>query len=216
MRTLLQDLRYGWRMLRRGAGFTTVAVLTLALGIGANTAIFSVGVRTQLSAAGFASALRAAVAAVDKDQPVFVVTSMRDLLDDSIARRRFSMRMLAGFGVLALILAALGIYGVVSYAASRRAQEIGLRVALGARPGDVLRLVVSHGMAMTLAGVVIGLIGAAGLTRLLSGLLYEVNPTDPATLAIVSITLASVAFIACYLPARQALKIDPMAALRKE
>jgi putative ABC transport system permease protein len=99
------------------------------------------GVRTRVSAAGFAPALRAAVAAVDKDQPVFVVTSMRDLLDDSIAQRRFSMRMLAGFGALALILAALGIYGVVSYSTSRRAQEIGLRVALGARPRDVLRLV---------------------------------------------------------------------------
>jgi putative ABC transport system permease protein len=173
-------------------------------------------VRTQLSAAGFAPGLRAAVAAVDKDQPVFVVTSMRDLLDDSVAQRRFSMRMLAGFGALALILAALGIYGVVSYAAGRRAREIGLRVALGARPRDVLGLLVGRGMAMTLAGVAIGLIGAAGLTRLLSGLLYEVRPTDPATLAVVSMTLGSVAFVACCLPARQAMKIDPMAALRRE
>jgi putative ABC transport system permease protein len=141
---------------------------------------------------------------------------MRDLLDDSIAQRRFSMRMLAGFGALALILAALGIYGVVSYAASRRAQEIGLRVALGARHGDVLQLVIGRGMAMTLAGIALGLLGAAALMRLLSGLLYEVRPTDPATLAVVSITLAAVAFAASAVPAWQAMKIDPMTALRRE
>lgn len=173
-------------------------------------------VRTCLPIAEFGARLRQAVAAVDKDQPVFVVNAMQELMDNSVAPRRFAAVMLALFGALALVLAAAGIYGVASYSVSRRTQEIGLRVALGAQRGDVLRLIVGRGLQLTAIGIVLGLVGARAVTRALASLLYGVGATDPATFVSVPLVLAVVGFAACYIPARRAAKVDPMAALRCE
>ncbi|MGC9949098.1 MAG: ABC transporter permease [Bryobacteraceae bacterium] len=173
-------------------------------------------VRTSLPIAAIAARLRQAVAAVDKDQPVFVVNAMQELLDNSIAPRRFAAVILALFGALALVLAAAGIYGVASYSVSRRTQEIGLRVALGAQRGDVLRLIVGQGMRLIVIGIVLGLAGAGAATRALASLLYGVGATDPATFLGVPLALAAVGLAACYIPARRAAKVDPAAVLRCE
>jgi len=137
-------------------------------------------VRTSLPVGEIGARLRQAVAAVDPDQPVYVVNAMQELADNSVAPRRFAAIVLALFGALALMLAAAGIYGVTSYAVSRRTQEIGLRVALGAQRGDVLRLIVGQGMRLSAIGVALGLVGALAATRALSSLLYGVGTTDPA------------------------------------
>jgi putative ABC transport system permease protein len=169
-----------------------------------------------LPIAGIGARLRQAVAAVDKDQPVYVINAMQDLVDNSIAPRRFAAVILALFGALALLLAAAGIYGVASYSVSRRTQEIGLRVALGAQRGDVLRLIVGQGIRLTAIGIALGLAGALAATRALSSLLYGVGATDPATFVSVPLVLAAVGLAACYIPARRAAKVDPIAALRRE
>lgn len=173
-------------------------------------------VRTSLPIAGIGARLRQAVAAVDKDQPVYVINAMQDLVDNSIAPRRFAAVILALFGALALLLAAAGIYGVASYSVSRRTQEIGLRMALGAQRGDVLRLIVGQGIRLTAIGIALGLAGALAATRALSSLLYGVGATDPATFVSVPLVLAAVGLAACYIPARRAAKVDPIAALRRE
>jgi putative ABC transport system permease protein len=175
-----------------------------------------VAVRTSLPMAEIGARLRQVVASVDKDQPVLVVNAMQELLDNSVAPRRFVARMLALFGALALVLAAAGIYGVASYSVSRRTQEIGLRVALGAQRGDVLRLIVGQGVRLTIIGIALGLAGALALTRTLASLLYGVGATDPITFASVPLVLAIVGLAACYIPARRAAKVDPMTALRCE
>ena len=171
-------------------------------------------VRTSLPIGAIAARLRQAVAAVDKDQPVLVVNAMQELLDNSVAPRRFAAIMLALFGALALVLAAAGIYGVASYSVSRRTAEIGLRVALGAQRGHVLRIILRQGMGLTVIGIALGLAGALILTRTLSSLLYGVGATDPATFVTVPLALAAVGLTACYIPARRAAKIDPIAALK--
>ena len=141
---------------------------------------------------------------------------MSDLVADSLVRPRFLSLLLAIFSSIALVLAAIGIYGVMAYSVSQRTQEIGVRMALGARALDVLKLVLGQGAKMTTIGVVLGLIGAFALTRLMSTLLFEVSVTDPVTFSIVVAVLAMVALLACYLPARRAAKTDPMIALRYE
>ena len=163
-----------------------------------------------------AGAAQNEVRAVDKDQPVTRVRTMEAVVAGSVAQPRFRTLLLGSFAVIALLLAAVGIYGVISYAVMQRTQEIGIRIALGAQPRDVLRLVVRQGMAPALVGLGVGLIGAFALTRLLKDLLFIVRPTDPATFALVALLLASVALLACYLPARRATKVDPMVALRRE
>ncbi|HSB12385.1 MAG TPA: ABC transporter permease [Blastocatellia bacterium] len=173
-------------------------------------------VRTQSDPTSIAEPVRSLVLSMDKDQPVADVRTMEELLSESLSRARFSTLLLGIFAGVALLLAAVGIFGIMSYAVSERTHEIGLRMALGAQTRDVVGLVVRQGMLLSLTGIGIGLVTAFALTRLLATLLYEVSTTDPATFVVLSITLAAVAFVACYLPARRATKVDPMVALRYE
>jgi putative ABC transport system permease protein len=160
--------------------------------------------------------VREQVLAIDKDQPVSKVRTMDEVMDSSVSAPRFRTLLLALFGVAALLLAAIGIYGVMSYAVSQRTREIGIRMALGAAQPEVIKLVLRQGLALTLAGLGLGLLGALGLTRLLSGMLYEVRPTDPLTFAGVALLLTAISLLANYIPARRATKVDPMVALRHE
>jgi putative ABC transport system permease protein len=162
------------------------------------------------------AAVRQAVHEVDPYQPISGVRTMDEVLGVETAQRRVGMILLTAFASLALLLAALGIYGVLAFFVVQHTQEIGVRLALGARPSDVLRLVVGRGMRLALAGVGLGLAASFGLARLLASMLYEVSPGDPATYALVALLLACVALVACLVPARRATKVDPMVALRYE
>jgi putative ABC transport system permease protein len=172
-------------------------------------------VRSPNDPSSLASALREQVQALDKDQPVSEIRTMEWYLADSMAQRRFNMLLLGVFAGLALILAAVGIYGVIAYTVEQRTHEMGIRIALGARGGDILRLVFAHAMATTLAGIGLGLAAAFGLTRLLQSLLYQITATDPFVFATIPVLLLIVAVIATYLPARRAMKVDPITALRQ-
>jgi predicted permease len=178
--------------------------------------VMSVVVRTMQAPATFAAPVKKALANVLPDWPVSGFQTMEDIVHDSTGSRRFPMLLLSVFSVVALVLAAVGIVGVVGHSVTQRTHEIGLRMALGAGTLDVLRLVVSSNMVWVMAGVAAGVAGSVVLARLLSGLLYDVRPLDPAVLGTVSVLLAAVALFASYLPARRAAKIDPMAALRCE
>jgi putative ABC transport system permease protein len=173
-------------------------------------------VRSAMDPASLTSAIRATVAAIDKDQPIFDIHTMQQLVDDSISTRRLTLVLLGIFSALALILAAIGIYGVMAYSVALRTQEIGIRMALGAQQKDVLRLILGQGARIAFFGVAIGLGAAAALARLLSSLLFSVSASDPITFAAVSILLLAIALLACYVPARRALRVDPIIALRYE
>jgi putative ABC transport system permease protein len=172
--------------------------------------------KTSVEPGSLANAIRQQVWAIDKDQPVFDVRTMQEVRSMSVALYSFSSVMLAIFAGVALLLAAIGIYGVMAFAVTQRTQEIGIRMALGARAFDVLNLVVRNGMKLALLGIVIGLAGAWALTRFLKQMLVGVEATDLLTFSVVSICLLLAAFVACYLPARRATKIDPLKALRYE
>jgi ABC-type antimicrobial peptide transport system permease subunit len=141
---------------------------------------------------------------------------MNEVIAGSLARQRFSMILLEAFAAAALLLASVGLYGVISYLVGQRTQELGVRIALGAQRADILGLVLTHGLKMALGGVALGLLAALGLTRLLSKMLYGVSATDPATFAVITLLLTTVALLACLVPAWRATKVDPMIALRRE
>lgn len=161
-------------------------------------------------------ALRQQVQAVDPNLPVFGEKAMADIVAASLGERRFAMQLVTVFGVVALLLAGIGIYGVMAYSVNQRTREIGIRLALGANGRDITRWVLKQGMGLTLIGVGVGLGSAFALTRLLRGLLFGVAPTDAITYAALALLLGLVALVACYIPARRATKVDPIIALRCE
>jgi predicted permease len=173
-------------------------------------------VKTEVDPASLAATVRKTVWEIDKDQPVSHIRTMEEILLESIARQRFSMLLLAIFAGVAMILAAVGIYGVMSYSVAQRTHEIGIRMALGAQTSTVLKLAVAYGLKLVVAGIAIGLIAAFALTRVMSTLLFGVTATDPATFTLISLLLILVAAIASYIPARRATKVDPIIALRYE
>jgi putative ABC transport system permease protein len=173
-------------------------------------------VRTRVEPLALASTLTRTIHGVDPELPVFQVETLGALVDDSLSQRRFNALLLGLFAGIGLILAAVGLYGVMSYSVHQRVREIGVRVALGAHPGDVQGMIVRQGLLLVLAGLAAGLAGALALSRLLASLLYEVSPADPVTFAGISLVLALVGLLATWLPARRATRVDPLVALRYE
>ncbi len=180
------------------------------------TSTMSLVVRTSSDPLGIVAAVKGQVAAVDKDQPIYNLKLMGELISRSISQQRFAMLLLSGFAGVALLLAAIGIYGVTSYSVTQRSHEIGIRMALGARRRDVLNLVVTQGLKLVIVGVAIGLGGAFALTRVMSSLLFSVSATDPLTFVVTAVALSGVALAASFIPARRATKVDPMISLRYE
>jgi putative ABC transport system permease protein len=176
----------------------------------------TLAIRTTADPSAFTATLRREVLGLDKDLPIFNVKTMEDVVAASIGSRRLSMLLLSVFAGVALLLAAIGIYGVMAYTVNQRTQDIGIRMALGAQAGDVLRMIVGQGMTLALIGIGVGLAGAWGLTRVIASLLFGVEATDPITFAAISLLLAFVALLACYLPARRAARVNPIEALRAD
>jgi putative ABC transport system permease protein len=173
-------------------------------------------VRAKSDPLSLTAAIRNEVQTLDREQPIARVATMEQLLADSLGRSRFVTLLLAIFASVAMLLAAVGVYGVMSYSVSQRTHEIGIRIALGARPTNVLRLVVRQGMTIALIGVFVGVAAALLLTRFLSTQLYGISATDPLTFTAITLVLIGVALAACAVPARRATKVDPMVALRYE
>jgi putative ABC transport system permease protein len=173
-------------------------------------------VRTAGDPLNLAAAVRRQIWAINADQPIINVMTMEQRLAESVAPRRFQMLLFGVFAAVALILATVGVYGIISHSVSRRTHEIGIRLALGAQASDVLRMVVWRGMILTLIGMAIGLAAALALTRVMKSLLFGVSATDPVTFAVIALLLVGVTLVACWIPARRATKIDPIIALRCE
>ena len=220
-----------WREQRLTSGFEIVGVVrdVKSAGLQANTEPtyyvpatqaplhdMSLMVRTSTEPTSIVPALRQSVWSIDPNQPISRVDTMEQIVSDSIAQPRLNMTLMALFGALSMILAAIGIYGLLSYTVTQRTQEMGIRMALGAQIGDVLRLVLKQGMALAIIGQAIGIVGALALTRLIRGLLFGVTPTDFTIFIGVVSVLTIIALLACYLPARRATKVDPLKALRYE
>ena len=180
------------------------------------TGYMNLVVKTGNDPATLTSAIRRVVASIDKDQPIFGIATMKQLVSDSVSTPRMTLILLGSFSALALVLAAVGIYGVISYSLAQRTHEIGIRMALGAQHRDVLRMILAQGAKMAGAGVAIGIVASFGLTRLMEKLLFSVSAEDPGTFAAVSVVLALISLLACYIPARRSLRVDPMVALRYE
>jgi putative ABC transport system permease protein len=176
----------------------------------------SVVVRTTVEPASLAQEVRRIVAEVDKSAPVSEIKTMSHIVDEAVTQPRFNLFLLGLFASIALLLSAAGIYGVTAYAVTQRTHEFGIRMALGAQVGDVLKMILGQGMLLIGAGVVIGLLASFALTRLLKSLLFGVSVTDPLTFVAIAVVLMSVALLACYIPARRATKVDPLVALRYE
>jgi len=160
--------------------------------------------------------LRQQVTAIDPDQPIYNIRTMNEIRADSVAPERLNLTLLSLFAALALVLAIVGIYGVMSYSVTQRTHEIGIRMAIGAQPRDVFRMIIGHGMLLTLIGVMLGLVGAFAFTRLMTAMLFGIEPTDPLTFAVIALLLSLVALVACYVPGRRATKVDPVVSLRYE
>jgi putative ABC transport system permease protein len=169
-----------------------------------------------LDTAAIPGKVRELVQSVDPTLPVSAAQTLNETVSASLAERRFSMEIIVMFAVTALLLAGLGIYGVISYMVSQRTHEIGIRVALGAQKWNILRIVVRQALGLAFAGAAVGLVGALIVSRLMAGMLYGVRPTDPLTFAGVALLLIVVALLACYFPARRAIRVDPLVALRHE
>ena len=162
------------------------------------------------------AAARNQVRSLDPDQPIYNIRTMDEIRGESVAPQRLNLMLLSLFAGIAFVLAIVGIYGVMSYAVTQRTHEIGIRMAIGAQPRDVFKMILGQGMLLTFVGIGAGLLGAFGLTRLMATMLFGVKPTDPATFAGVALLLTLVALIACYIPGRRATKVDPVDSLRYE
>jgi len=174
----------------------------------------NLAVHTSVDPRSLAGAIQAEIREVDRDQPAYQIQTIEELIGESVGERRFAMLILILFAVLALTLAGLGIYGVMSYMVSQRTHEIGVRLALGADRRHVLRLILGQGTTLAVIGVAIGLAACFGLTRLMTSLLFGVSATDSATLVLIAVLLTGISAMACYIPARRAMRVDPMIALR--
>jgi putative ABC transport system permease protein len=176
----------------------------------------ALAVRTSLDPVSVTSAIRNEVSGLDKELALYNVATMDQLISKSVAQSRLNLSLLAGFAGLALVLAAVGVYGVMAYMVAQRTHEFGIRMALGAMPADVLKEVFLEGGRLAAVGLALGLIAAIPLARLMGSLLFGVTPGDPVTLLLAAVVLAVVAVAACYIPARRATRVDPMVALRYE
>ncbi|MGH9960962.1 MAG: FtsX-like permease family protein, partial [Pyrinomonadaceae bacterium] len=173
-------------------------------------------VKTEVDPTALFPAVKGAIREVNRNQTFAKTATMEELVADSLRQRRFNLFLLGCFAVLALVLAGVGIYGLISYSTKQRTREIGIRMALGAQRRDILQLIMGQGLRMTLIGVAIGLAGSLALTRVMKTLLFGISATDPATFVLIALLLTVIALLACYLPARRAAKVDPLAALRYE
>lgn len=210
--SLDNDVSVGWVQIRSQLYLPYPQLPSDELPVGNVDAV----VRSTVPAATLLPSIRKAVSELDSSYVIHHPRTVDDLVDRSLAQRRFSMFLLSAFAAIALLLAIIGIYGVISYSVTERTQELGIRLALGARPGDVQRMVIGAGLKLAFIGVGIGVAGALALTRFLSSLLFGVSPSDPLTFAGVALLLVAVSLLACYIPARRAAKVDPMVALRYE